>query len=406
MATRAPSVFRSRSFSLFFTGQAFGYIGDGLRLIAIPLLVFHLTGSALSVGATYVLELGPFALFGLVGGSLADRFDRRRLMIACDVVRFLVVALFALGYWRGLLTLPLLYAGIAIMSVAAAVFVGGQASSIPFLIGKQRATQAMSALLAAEQISQTILPPVGGALFALLGPVPALAANAVTYLISQTSLAAIETLGPDVPPGLPSPRAIVGDVKMGFRFAFADPALRAMSTFSLCFNFFGLMTGAVFIPFLKRDFGASDPVVGIALGIGAIGSVVGSWLAGRVPKSWPFGRIIVVAYAIDGLMFVPVAITHDLRVALGFLTLTNACVLFEIAHIVGWRTRITPEALMGRVFGAVRLVVLLGTIPGALLGGWLADRYGARVPIVISAFGYLGMAVAIACSRTIRVERR
>lgn len=234
MSTRAPSVFRSRSFGLFFAGQAFGYVGDGLRLIAIPLLVYHLTGSALSTGITYALELGPFAIFGLVGGSLADRLDRRTLMIACDLVRFVVMVLFAIGYARGALSIPAIYVGIALLSIAAAIFIGGQASSIPYLIGKDRATQAVSALLAAEQISQTIVPPVGGALFALAGPLPALVANALTYLVSQLSLSAIHTLGPSVTSGLPSPREIVVDIATGFRYMFEDATMRsALACFPL-----------------------------------------------------------------------------------------------------------------------------------------------------------------------------
>ncbi len=406
MATRAESVFRNRGFSLFFTGQAFGYIGDGLRLIAIPLLVYRLTGSALSTGITYALELGPFALFGLIGGSLADRLDRRILMIGCDLVRFVVMTLFAIGYARGSLSIPALYLGIVLLSIAAAIFVGGAASSIPFLIGKDRATQAVAALFAAEQISQTILPPVGGALFALVGPLPALIVNALTYLISQGSLAAIDTLGPARVSGLPTVREVVADVATGFRFMWADRSMRAMSFLSLVFNFFGLMTGAVLIPFLKRDFGASDAVVGYVLGIGAIGAVAGSYLAGRTPKSWPFGRVLVIAYVLDGALFVPVMFARDLRVAIPFLALTNACVLFEVAQIVGWRMRVTPELLVGRVFGAVRLVVLIGTVPGALIGGYLADRYGARVPVVVSGVGYLTMAIVIACVPTIRREAR
>ncbi|MBD5657728.1 MAG: MFS transporter, partial [Candidatus Eremiobacteraeota bacterium] len=212
-------MFRNRSFRLFYAGQAFGYVGDGLRLIAIPLLVYHLTGSALSIGVTYALELGPFAVFGLVGGSLADRLDRRSTMIACDLLRFAVMTLFAVGYARGFLTLEMLYPGIVLLSIAAAIFVGGQSSSIPYLIGKERATQAMSALFAAEQLSLTILPPVGGALFALVGPLPALAANAATYIVSQRLLGASETLGPDAPSGLPRSRDILSDVAIGFRFA-------------------------------------------------------------------------------------------------------------------------------------------------------------------------------------------
>jgi predicted MFS family arabinose efflux permease len=283
---------------------------------------------------------------------------------------------------------------------------GGQASTIPYLLGKHRAVQAMSALLAAEQISQTILPPVGGALFALVGPLPALIANACTYLISQISLAAVPSLGPDEPGSLPSLRVIVSDVGVGFRAAWADRALRTFSGVSLAFNFFGLMAGAVLIPFLKRDFGASDSIVGYSLGIGAIGAVAGSWVAGHVPRNWSFGRMMIVAYALDGILFVPVMLTHNLVVAVLFLALTNGCVLFEIAQLVGWRMRIIPEELVGRVTGAARFIALLGTVPGALVGGALADRFGARCAILVAGYGYLALALAIAAFPAIRRERR
>jgi MFS family permease len=392
MSTRARSVFSNRSFSLFYTGQALSFVGDGLRIIAIPLLVYHLTGSALAIGVTYALELGPFALFGLLGGSLADRIDRRRLMIVCDFIRFFVLALFAAGYAFGFLNLWLLYSGIVAISISAAIFLGGQSSTIPYLLGKERVTKAMSALLVTEQSLQMIVPPIGGALFAVIGPLPALAINAFTYLCSQISIASVHTCGPDRPSGLPSLREIGADIVAGFRFLFAEPALRAVATSSLLFNFFGFMTGAVFIPFLKRDFGASDLTVGYALGVGAIGAVAGSWLGGRLPHNWPFGRVLITAYVIDGLLFVPVMISHNLIVVIVFLTLTNGCVLLEITQIVGWRVRLMPEDMIGRVSGAARLISLAGTVPGAILGGALADHYGARVPIIVSGIGYLAIA--------------
>jgi predicted MFS family arabinose efflux permease len=75
-----------------------------------------------------------------------------------------------------------------------------------------------------------------------------------------------------------------------------------------------------------------------------------------------------------------------------FLTLTNGCVLLEITQIVGWRVRLMPEDMIGRVSGAARLVSLAGTVPGAILGGALADHYGARMPIIVSGIGYLTIA--------------
>lgn len=190
------------------------------------------------------------------------------------------------------------------------------------------------------------------------------------------------TLGPATPSGLPSLRTIGNDITIGFRFLGSDAALRTFAALSLSFNFFGLMAGAARIPFLKRSFGASDLVVGYVFGLMAVGSIFGSWFAGRVPRSWPFGRIIIVAYAADGIAFIPAMFTHKLAIAVAFLTITDAFVLFEVAQIVGWRMRIVPEALVGRVFGVARLLALVGTVPGALLGGVLADHFGARTPII------------------------
>ena len=125
MALKQParSIFAERSYSLYYAGQSLSYIGYGVSALVIPLLVFKLTGSALNLGLAYALEFFPFALFGLVGGSLADRLDRRRLMIVCDLVRFIVFALFALLLWRNALTLPVLYTGIVVVNIAAAVSV-------------------------------------------------------------------------------------------------------------------------------------------------------------------------------------------------------------------------------------------------------------------------------------------
>ena len=134
MVTAGPqlqSVFRSAEFRRYYAGQALSYLGDGLRTLVIPLLVFHLTGSAVSLGLTFAFELLPFALFSLLGGSLADRLDRRMLMLGADAVRFFIMTLFCLALWRGVLTLPLLYVGVVLLSICAAIFLGAQSSSIP-----------------------------------------------------------------------------------------------------------------------------------------------------------------------------------------------------------------------------------------------------------------------------------
>jgi len=399
-------VFSNRSFSLFYLGQALNYVGDGLRLIALPLLVFRLTHSALAIGGTLAIELGLFSTFSLIGGSLADRIDRRRLMIVCDFVRCVTIAFIAVGFAMGFLTLWMIYAAIALISIAAAIFVGGQGATIAYLLGKERATPAIGALVSAEQLSNTVLGPLGGALMQFLGPLPALAINAVTYLGSQIAMSAADTFGPDEPGSIPRPSHVVADVRAGFTFLLGDSAMRTVAASSFIFNFFGFVCAAVWIPFLKIDLHASDSAVGLAFGISALGGLGGTWLASHAPSRWRFGQMLVVAYALDGLLFVPVMLTHSLVVLIVFNTLTYGCVLFEITQIVGWRIRITAEDMVGRVTAAARLVALAGTVPGALIGGYLGDHYGPRSAIVFSGIGYLVMALVIVSFSAVRREAR
>ena len=365
----APSIFGSRSFRLYFAGQAASYIGDGLRTLAVPLLVFHLTGSALSTGVAFICEIVPFALFSLIGGSLADRVDRRRLMIGCDAVRALVLALFAIAYATHVLTLPMLYGGLVIVSACAAVFLGGQSSSIPFLLRKERATEAQASLMAAESVSNLVTPVIGGAIFSAFGALPALVANACTYGFSQGSLALVPTLGPERSSGFPNLREIGHDVALGFRFLRGDTPMLALTFASMGLNTFGFAAFAMVIPFLKTQFVASDKAVGVFLGITAVGWLAGSLLAGRLSTRMPFGRMLCVALGLDALLFLPVVFTRDLWVAALFWALTNACAAFEVAQIVGWRLRVTPEGQVGRVFGAVRLLVHCGMPLGIVLLG-------------------------------------
>ena len=406
LPARSLGIFASRSFRLFYAGQALSYLGDGLRTLAIPLLVYHMTGSALSLGVTYALEFLPFAVFGLIGGALADRLDRRRLMIACDFLRFAVIVSFAIAYALHALSLIWLYAGIAIIATCAAFFIGGQTPSIPYLLGKQGASPAVAALIATEQAANMIVPPIGGALFALVGPLPALAVNALTYLTSQVSLLAVPTLGPDDPGRAPSLGELAADIYDGLKIVFADAAMRAVSFLSCALNFFGIMAGAVIIPFLERDLGATTSQVGISFGVIAAGAMCGSLVAGRFGGKMRFGRAIVTAYAIDALIFMPVLFAHHLWTGVLFFALASGCGTFEVAQIVAWRMRVAPEQKVGRVSAAVRLIALIGLVPGTLAGGWIAQTYGARDAMWVSGIGWALIALCAAAIPALRREAR
>lgn len=401
---RPASVFRSSAFSRFYAGQAFSYLGDGLRTLAIPLLVFRLTGSATAVGWTWGLELFPYAIVSLLGGSLGDRVDRRRLMIACDALRFTVMALFTLLFATGHLTLPMIYAGVVVLAVGGATFLAAQTASIPYLVGKDRSKGAVAVLQATEQTVGLIAPPIGGTLLGLVGPLPALAINAFTYLTSQVAVASVRTFGPDAPSGMPSPRQIVGDVVTGWRFLCADKTMAWLSFSSCFFNFVGSIGFVALIPYAKRAFDAGDQLVGFAFGAFAAGAAIGAYIAGRT--HWAFGPAVIIGNLADGLGWLPLPWTHSPWVAIAGVAFSSMCSGYLVTTIVSWRMRVIPEHLLGRVFGVVRLIVLLGILPGSILGGWLADHIGVRPTMLISAVGYFVFTLVLLFSRAVREERR
>ncbi|MBV8644075.1 MAG: MFS transporter [Candidatus Eremiobacteraeota bacterium] len=401
---RPASVFRSSAFARFYAGQAFSYLGDGLRTLAIPLLVFRLTGSGQALGLTWGLELLPYAFVSLIAGSLGDRVDRRRLMLVCDALRFVVMALFTVLFATGHLALWMIYVGVLVLAIGGSIFLGAQTASIPFLLGKDRAKAAVAALQATEQSVGLIAPPVGGMLFAIVGPLPALAVNAVTYLTSQVAIASVRTFGPEEPSGLPSLREVAADVATGWRFLWDDRAMRLLSLASGVANFLGSIGFVTLIPYFKRAFGTGDHVIGLAFGCFAAATALGCFIAGRT--HWPTGPALIVAYLADGIGWLPLPWTNSLALAVGGVSFSGVCAGFFVTNIVAWRMRVIPEDLTGRVFGVARLLVLVGILPGSLLGGWCADHLGVRTTMLISAIGYFVFTFVIAASPTIRAERR
>jgi MFS family permease len=403
---RAAGIFASAAFRQYFIGQSLSMLGDGLRLLAVPLLAYHLTHSALSTGAAFICETVPFSIFSLVGGSLADRVDRRRLMIGCDAIRFAVMTFFAVAYWYHVLSLGMIYAGLVVISTCAAAFMGGQSSSIPYLLGRERSTQAIAMLMTADNLSYLVTPVVGGAIFAVFGPLPALIVNAATYLASQISLMRIRSLGPDTPQGMPTMSHLANDIALGFTQLWNDAGMRAQAIAGFFFNIFGFGCYAILIPFLKTTFGASDRIVGVFFGMSAGGAVIGAWFASRWSGRWPFGRALTVAYMLDAAAFFPIVLVRNLWVAAACWTISNAIANFEIAQIIGFRMRVTPEHMIGRVMGAVRLFVLSGMAPGILVLGWIADRRSPLSAMWVACIGYVVIALAAVATPAIRNERR
>jgi hypothetical protein len=316
------------------------------------------------------------------------------------------MSFFAIAYAVHILTLPMIYGGLVIISICAAGFLGGQSSSIPYLLGRKQSTKAIAMLLAAESTSNLVTPAIGGALFAYLGPLPALTINALTYLGSQLSLVSIPSLGPEKTTGLPTLRHFLSDIALGYRALWADLGMRAQAFVAFSLNIFGFGCYAILIPFLKKGFDATDQQVGFFFAISAVGAIGGASVAARYGDRWPLGRSLTRAYLIDALLFIPVVLVSNIWLAAFFWASSNALANFEIAQIIGFRMRVTPEHMVGRLMGAVRLLVLAGMAPSVTFFGWVADHRSPHVAMSIACIGTAVVAIAAFLTPAIRNEPR
>jgi len=249
----------------------------------------------------------------MIGGSLADRVDRRRTMLACDALRCAVMTALCVLLATGRLTIGIVYGAVMVLSVGAALFAGSQTPSIRYVLGVDGARGGVAALHATEQTVNLVAPPLGGALMGVVGPLPALAVNAFTYLWSQVAIASVSTFGPDAPGRIPKPREIAADVADGWRQLMADRSMRITTLCSLGFNTIGSVGFVVLIPFFKRVFTASDGAVGVAFGVFAAGAAIGSFVAGRT--HWPVGRALIVANLFDAVLWLVPPWVHAMPAA-------------------------------------------------------------------------------------------
>ena len=405
-AAPAPNVFRVEAFRRYFTGQTLSYAGDSLRALVLPLLVYQLTGSSAATAFAYFFEYVPMGAAALLSGSFADRRDRRRLMIGCDLVRSIVLVALALLGLAHALSAASIYAGTAVLSVAAGLFDAGQASSVPVLVGKSNATQAMASLFGAQRGSALIGPTLGGYLLETLGAVPALLITAFTYVASQVSLASLQSLGPETVTPLPSLAGIAADVRLGFRTLLNDGVARFVWYYLLVSNAVGMVFVVLLIPLFKADLHATDRDTGIAFGIMAAGSILGSMFAARTASRWPFGPAFAAGQLAEAVAVIPLVFAHSIWIAAISWAAAMAGTQFKSAQATGWRLRISSADTVGRVFGAVRVLSLGGMIIGIVAATYCATFAAPRAILIVCGVLYVALSFGLLTYRPLMREAR
>jgi CRP-like cAMP-binding protein/predicted MFS family arabinose efflux permease len=382
MTVTTPSpfaVFRNRSFALMWTGQLVSTIGSALTSLAASIYVYAKTGSALSVGLMLMATAAPTILVGLIAGVFVDRYDRKKIMIAADLIRAALVFMLPILLPQSMVWL---YVIVALSSAVGQFFEPAYESVLPEVATDQELAAANSFIA----ISSFGATAVGFAASGLIGSANVSLAfylDALTFLISATCIFFLR-----VPKTAAQERTTVKvvwrNLRAGGKFLINTPMLRSMFLVSLpIFIAFGL-GNSLLLPFARNALGATESQYGLQEGLTSIGFVVGSLLMARLTDRLREGQWIAISIIGMGLASVGYSLMTSIPIAIGIQVVSG---LLNAPSSVGRRLvvqRNTPREMRGRVNSAFAVSRDVMFLLGMAAAG-LADVLGVRVMVLISA---------------------
>jgi predicted MFS family arabinose efflux permease len=385
-----------RPFHLLLTGLAASSCGDWLYNVALLALVYGRTGSPTWVALTTAARVVPIVVLGPLGGVLADRYDRRRLLISADLVRAaLMVALAVVAAAQ----LPVLLAPLLAAAATAAGTVTPPcvAACTARLVPDDELQRANALRSAIGQGAIVAGPALGALVLAVSDPALAILLNGITFLISAAAVMAI-TPGPAFQPRreageMPS---LVEEIKTGARALRGAPtAVRLVAADVLCSGVYGLLT--VMLVLVGRNIGAGGGGYGILLGAFGVGGLIGAAVVARLDGPSRWRRTLAGALLLVAATMAALGQSSTLAEAMTLALLCGGGMIVGEVLSETALPRMLDDAVLARAYGLALPTSLAGIVAGSLIAGPLVSALGLR-----GAFVAAGLFVALTAALLLR----
>jgi MFS family permease len=384
----------NRNLQLLFGGQVVSSFGDWLYVLALGILAYEITGSATVVAVLTFARLLPYAVLLPFSGMLADRGNRKVLMISADLGRG--ACMFGLLFAGSEETLWIAYPLVFLATMFSSLFQPAMSSVLPAIVGdEEKLVEANSIWSQMDSVSFVLGPALGGVLALLGAPELAFVINGATFLVSAATLLFVH-----IPPR-ETPETAEGDEEegwlsetlAGFRFLFRENegVLAALTVALVGLSFTGGGIWTLILVLSDEAFGLGTEGSGFLNSAYGVGGVVGGFAAGYLASKVRLGPAVIWSIGAGSAVFICLGISP--AGVLPFVIMFVVGIL-DIMVDVNGTTIIqtgTPEKLLGRVFGAFDGVLILAMLAGALIVGPLIDLLGPRTTTVVSMLVALGI---------------
>ncbi|MEU6257049.1 MFS transporter [Streptomyces sp. NPDC047043] len=403
-------MWRDDDFRRLWAGQTASQLGEQTGLVVLPLIaVVTLHADAGQLGVLRAVGQAPILLLSLFVGAWVDRWRARTVMVLTDAGRALALGAAAIAGLLGGLGLSGLLVVACVVGALSVFFDVAYQTSLVRLVNREQLVRGNSALEGSRSSAQIGGPALGGALVSLLSAPIAAASCAACFAVSFLSIRRIHR--PESIPDDPQrPSRVWRRIHDGLRFVVHEPSLRAVGLASAAFQFSFAATMTVYLVFLPRELHLSGTAVGLALAATGPGALVGSLPAARLPQRFGYGPVLVGAAALgDGAMLWVPALHGPHAVTIAVLLAVNFVfgVFGQLVNVtvMAVRQAVTPNGMQGRTAATITFAGMGLTPLGSLLGGRLAQGWGLRTSLLMTAAGMMLSPVLMALSPLARLGR-
>ena len=399
----ALPLWRQPEYRLLWGAQVVSTLGSHAAGIVVPLLILAMTDSPAAVGIASALGIVPYLLLCLPVGALIDRWDRRRVMVCCDLGRMLVSASVPVAILLDRLTLGHLYAVAAVHGTLMVFFNIAEVAALPRVVAKAQLPDAVAQNQVGYASAAIVGPALGSWAYQSLGRALPFVLDAVSYAASALALWRLRT--DFSPPPNPAPLDLKREMQIGLRWLWSQRLVRDLAFLTGGSNFVHAALPLLMIVLAKAQ-GASAAQIGLIFSCTGVGAVLGGLVGPWVQRRWHFGPVLCGTLVLQALLLPLVFWVHS---PLG-LGLVYGAIMFcaPIYNVVQFSHRLAliPDGLQGRVNSAYRLLAHCLQPVGAALCGVLIEAWGTGPALALFGVTLAGLALVAGVDRVIRLEGR
>ncbi|GAA2813684.1 MFS transporter [Crossiella cryophila] len=373
-------------------------VGDGVTMVAGPLLAAALTRDPVQVAGLAVAQQSAGLVFGLPGGALVDRVGRRRVLVVAALTRSVALAVLGLVLLAGQASLWLLYLVFFVVGCAGVVFENAASTMVPALVGPAGLARAHGRLLGSAVVGRDLLAkPVGAMLFVVAVWVP--------FLVDAGALLLVAALCLRLPAGVAErggPRgSLWAEMAGGVRWLLRHRVLRALTAVIAVSNVALGAMAAVLVLIARERLGLGEVGYGLLLVAAAVGGVLGGLLADRLIGWLGVPVFLRAGFALEAVAHLVLAVSREVVVVAAALMVFWGYLVVSSTVGASLRQSLVPAELLGRVHSSYRWLSGAAMLAGSALGGVLARYFGLAAPFWLGAVG-VGLLVLVFPVRVFR----